>query len=146
MQSKIILPLLVGSSVALSATEKPNIIIIYTDDMAYADVSSYGGDFVETKNIDQLAKEGIRFTQYYTVAPISSPSRVGLTTGMYPTRWGIRSFLQSKAGNKKNFQNDYLSDKAPSMARSLKQNGYVTAHFGNGTWVAVVMWTMSVYL
>ena len=130
MQSKIILPLLVGSSVALSATEKPNIIIIYTDDMAYADVSCYGGDFVETKNIDQLAKEGIRFTQYYTVAPISSPSRVGLTTGMYPTRWGIRSFLQSKAGNKKNFQNDYLSDKAPSMARSLKQNGYVTAHFG----------------
>jgi arylsulfatase A-like enzyme len=130
MKKLLTLPLLVGSSLSLVANEKPNIIIIYVDDMAYADVSCYGGKFVETKNIDKLAEEGIRFTQYYSSAPLSSPSRVGLTTGMYPTRWGIRTFLQSRKGNERNQQNDFLSDKAPSMARVLKQNGYATGHFG----------------
>lgn len=126
----ITMSLLLGGSFSLTAQENPNIIIIYVDDMGYSDLSCYGGDFVKTKNIDRIADEGIRFTQYYTAAPISSPSRVGLTTGMYPTRWGIRSFLQTRAGNRKNIQNDFLSDHAPSMARALKQNGYATAHFG----------------
>ncbi|WP_298653898.1 sulfatase-like hydrolase/transferase, partial [uncultured Proteiniphilum sp.] len=115
----ITMSLLLGGSFSLTAQENPNIIIIYVDDMGYSDLSCYGGDFVKTKNIDRIADEGIRFTQYYTAAPISSPSRVGLTTGMYPTRWGIRSFLQTRAGNRKNIQNDFLSDHAPSMARAL---------------------------
>lgn len=126
----ITMSLLLGGSFLLSAEEKPNIIIIYTDYMAYADLSCYGSNYVETENIDKLAEEGIRFTQYYTVAPISSPSRVGLITGMYPTRWGIRSFLQTREGNRKNIQNDFLSDMAPSLARTLRENGYTTAHFG----------------
>lgn len=126
----VTISLLLGGSFLLTAKEKPNIIIIYVDDMAYADLSCYGGNYVETKNIDRLAQEGIRFTQYYTVAPISSPSRVGLTTGMYPTRWGIRSFLQTREGNRKNIQNDFLSDRAPSLAKTLRENGYATAHFG----------------
>lgn len=130
MQKLLTLPLLMGSSLSLTANDKPNIIIIYVDDMAYADLSCYGGNYVETKNIDKLAKEGIRFTEYYTAAPISSPSRVGLTTGMYPTRWGIRTFLQTRKGNERNNQNDFLSDQAPSMARAFKQNGYATGHFG----------------
>lgn len=130
MQKLITLPIFLGTSLSLVANEKPNIIIVYVDDMAYADVSCYGGNFVETKNIDKLAKEGIRFTQYYTSAPISSPSRVALTTGMYPTRWGIRTFLHTKEHNKRNNQNDFLSDKAPSIATVLKQNGYATSHFG----------------
>jgi arylsulfatase A-like enzyme len=114
----------------LTANDKPNIIIIYVDDMAYADVSCYGGKYTQTNNIDRLAEEGVRFTQYYSAAPISSPSRVGLTTGMYPTRWGIRTFLQSRKGNAKANQNDFLSDEAPSMARILKDGGYATGHFG----------------
>lgn len=122
--------LFIGACFSLTARERPHIIIIYVDDMAYADLSCYGGEFVETSQIDKLAKEGIRFTQYYSMAPVSSPSRVSLMTGMYPTRWGIRTFLQSRDGNRKNLQNDYLSDKAPSLARALKQNGYATAHFG----------------
>ena len=126
----ITMSLLLGSSFSLPAAENPNIIIIYVDDMGYSDLSCYGGDFVDTRHIDKMADEGIRFTQYYTASPLSSPSRVGLTTGMYPTRWGIRSFLQTREGNRKNIQNDFLSDHAPSMARALKQNGYATAHFG----------------
>ena len=130
MNKPITLTFLLSGSLSLMANEKPNIIMIYIDDMAYADLSCYGGDLVETSNIDQLADQGIRFTQYYSVAPISSPSRVGLTTGMYPTRWGIRTYLQARAGNKKNQQNDFLENRAPSMARLLKGNGYSTAHFG----------------
>ncbi len=129
-QYPVALSFLMGGVAALSAQEKPNIIVVYVDDMAYADLSCYGGNYVKTKNIDKLAEEGIRFTQYYTAAPISSPSRVGLTTGMYPTRWGIRSFLQTREGNRRNIQNDFLSDQAPSMARALRDNGYATAHFG----------------
>jgi len=126
----VTMSLLLGGTFLSMAQEKPNIIIIYTDDMGYGDLSCYGGDFVKTENIDRLAQEGIRFTQYYTAAPISSPSRVGITTGMYPTRWGIRSFLQTREGNRKNIQNDFLSDRAPSLARTLRDNGYRTAHFG----------------
>ena len=102
MKKTISLSLLLGSSLTSFAAEKPNIIIIYVDDMGYADPSCFGGKFTQTTNIDQLAEEGIRFTQYYSAAPISSPSRVGLTTGMYPSRWGIRTYLQNKKGNKKN--------------------------------------------
>lgn len=113
-----------------SQSDRPNIIILNVDDMGYSDPSCYGGDYTPTPNIDRIAEEGIRFTQFYTSCPISSPSRVGLTTGMYPTRWGINTFLQERVNNAKNEQNDFLSDKAPSMARALKESGYTTGHFG----------------
>ena len=116
--------------IGLAQTERPNIIILNIDDMGYSDPSCFGGDYVNTTNIDQLANEGLSLTQFYTSCPISSPSRVGLTTGMYPTRWGINTFLQERVNNAKNEQNDFLSDKAPSMARALKNSGYATGHFG----------------
>ena len=58
---------------------RPNILFILTDDMGYGDVGCYGGKFAPTPNLDRLAREGIRFTQYYTSAPICSPARAGLT-------------------------------------------------------------------
>jgi arylsulfatase A-like enzyme len=111
-------------------TQRPNIIIMNIDDMGYSDPSCFGGDYVNTTNIDRLASEGLSLTQFYTACPISSPSRVGLTTGMYPTRWGINTFLQERVNNAKNEQNDFLTDRAPSMARALKNSGYATRHFG----------------
>jgi arylsulfatase A-like enzyme len=127
--TSIPLMLACGASV-FSANDKPNVILIYIDDMGYSDLSCYGGNYAPTPNIDKLAEEGIRFTQYYSASPISSPSRVGLTTGMFPTRWGINTFLQTRDGNAENEQNDFLNDKAPSMARMFKANGYATGHFG----------------
>ena len=112
LSSAALLPVL-----GTAQTERPNIIILNIDDMGYSDPSCFGGDYVNTTNIDQLANEGLTLTQFYTACPISSPSRVGLTTGMYPTRWGINTFLQERVNNAKNEQNDFLSDKAPSMAR-----------------------------
>ena len=112
------------------AADRPNIIFLLTDDMGYGDVGCYGGKFVPTPNIDRLATEGTKFTQYYAAAPVCSPSRVGLLTGMFPGRWRITSYLQTRAGNSKCEQADFLDPKAPSIARTLKAAGYATGHFG----------------
>jgi arylsulfatase A-like enzyme len=109
---------------------RPNIIFLLTDDMGYGDVGCYGGNFVPTPNIDRLAAEGTKFTQFYVASPVCSPSRTGFLTGMYPARWRITNFLQTRAGNRKSEQADFLDPKAPSIARTLKAAGYVTGHFG----------------
>lgn len=109
---------------------RPNIIFLLTDDMGYGDVGCYGGNFVPTPNIDRLATEGTKFTQFYVASPVCSPSRTGFLTGMYPARWRITNFLQTRAGNRKSEQADFLDPKAPSIARTLKAAGYVTGHFG----------------
>lgn len=112
-----------------TAKRPPNIIFILTDDMGYGDISCYNGVY-KTPNIDRLASEGRRFTQYYSPSPICSPSRVGFLTGMTPAKWNITSFLQLKKDNRLCEQADYLSTDAPSVARILKSNGYATGHFG----------------
>jgi len=109
---------------------RPNIIFIFVDDMGYADLSCYGNKDVQTANIDRLAEQGIRFKQFYVNSPICSPSRVAVTTGMYPARWGIYSYLSSRSANDKRGMADYLDPAAPSLARTLKQAGYATGHFG----------------
>ena len=112
------------------ADTRPNIIFILTDDMGYSDVGCYGGKFVPTPNIDRMAREGIRFTQFYVASPVCSPSRTACLTGMCPGRWRITNYLQSRAGNRASEQADFLDPKAPSIARTLKAAGYATAHFG----------------
>ena len=114
----------------LQAAQKPNVIIIYIDDMGIGDVGCFGGKFTPTPNIDRLAAEGIKFTQYYSAAPVSSPSRCGLTTGMYPIEHGFNTYLDSKAKNRNCEQVNYLDPSAPSMARAFQQAGYATAHIG----------------
>jgi arylsulfatase A-like enzyme len=117
-------------SIHMGQAKKPNIILILTDDMGYSDIGCYGGKFAPTPNIDRMAKEGLRFTQYYSSSPICSPSRTGLLTGMAPARWNITSYLHEKAENRKCEQADYLDASAPSIARILKTAGYATGHFG----------------
>jgi arylsulfatase A-like enzyme len=113
-----------------SGHSRPNIIFILADDLGPGDVGFSGGKITPTPNIDRLAKEGIVFTQYYSAAPICSPSRCGLITGQFPARWNLHSYLQTIAGNKACGQADYLDPAAPSLPELLKQNGYRTAHFG----------------
>jgi arylsulfatase A-like enzyme len=113
-----------------ASAAKPNIIFLLTDDMGYGDVGCYGGDFVPTPNIDRLATEGTKFTQFYVASPVCSASRTAFTTGMFPGRWRITSYLQTRAGNRNCEQADFLDPKAPSIARVLKAAGYATGHFG----------------
>lgn len=110
--------------------EKPNILFIFIDDMGYGDLGCYGNKRYETPAIDKLASEGIRFSQFYVNAPICSPSRVAVTTGQYPSRWGITSFLNDRKSNKERGMKDFLEPKAPSLARNIQESGYYTAHIG----------------
>jgi len=113
-----------------SRAAHPNILLVYVDDMGYGDLSVYGNDRLPTPNIDRLARQGTRFTQFYSNSPICSPSRVALTTGTYPSRWRIHSYLDARARNRARGMADYLDPEAPTLARTLERAGYATAHFG----------------
>ena len=76
--------LLYFSAAFAAGNTKPNIIFVMVDDQGYYDLGCYGANEVKTPRIDALAKEGVRFTDYYAAAPICSPSRAGLLTGCYP--------------------------------------------------------------
>lgn len=130
MKKMLLLQLLGGVSSTLCAASNPNVIIIYVDDMGIGDIGCYGGRFAPTPNIDRLAQDGLLFNQYYSAAPVSSPSRCGVTTGRFPLTLGINTFLSDKRMNRNCEQRDFLDDKNPSMARAFKNAGYATAHIG----------------
>ncbi len=111
-------------------SKRPNVIVVLVDDLGYADFSSYGGTRVKTENIDRLAAEGIRFAQYYVNSPICSPSRTALTTGQYPARWRITSYIDNREMNNRRRMAQFLDPAAPTLARFLSRGGYRTGHFG----------------
>lgn len=119
-----------SSSNVVLADERPNIILVFIDDMGWADFSCFGNKSVETPNIDLLAKEGIRFEQFYVNSPICSPSRVAISTGQYPQRWKITSYLAHRRQNTARGMAQWLDPAAPVLARLLQQGGYATGHFG----------------
>jgi arylsulfatase A-like enzyme len=115
---------------AAMAPTRPNFIFVLIDDMGYGDLSCYGQADVKTPHLDRLAREGIRFSQFYVGAPICSPSRTAFTTGQYPARWRITSYLAARAENERRGMAQWLDPKAPTLARILQQAGYATGHFG----------------
>ncbi|HEX4412514.1 MAG TPA: sulfatase-like hydrolase/transferase [Lacipirellulaceae bacterium] len=108
----------------------PNIIFVLVDDMGWGDFSCFGDKDIETTNIDRIAAEGIRFEQFYVNSPICSPSRVALTTGQYPERWRITSYLDNRQQNERRGMAQWLDSAAPTLARTLHDAGYATGHFG----------------
>lgn len=98
--------------------------------MGWGDFSCFGNDSVKTQNIDRLASEGIRFEQFYVNSPICSPSRVAISTGQYPQRWRITSYLSNRKANDDRGIAQWLDPKAPMLARVLHKAGYATGHFG----------------
>ena len=109
---------------------KPNVVLVFIDDMGWGDFSCFGNQAAKTPHIDRLAKEGIRFEQFYVNSPICSPSRTAISTGQYPQRWRITSYLSNRKHNNQRGMAQWLDPKAPMLARSLQQNGYATGHFG----------------
>ncbi len=109
---------------------KPNVIFILTDDSGRGDWTSYGGNQGATPNIDRVANEGTKFTQFYVAGPICPASRAAFTTGMFPGRVCINSYLHQRAGNRECDQVNWLDPKWPTLARTLQSAGYATAHFG----------------
>ena len=109
---------------------RPNVVVVFIDDMGWGDFSCFGNELAKTPHIDKLAQEGVRFEQFYVNSPICSPSRVAISTGQYPQRWRITSYLAHRKQNQSRGMAQWLSPKAPMLARSLKKSGYVTGHFG----------------
>lgn len=113
-----------------AAESPPNIITVFIDDMGWSDLSCFNGNRTKTEHIDRLADEGIRFTQFYVNSPICSPSRVALSTGQYPHRHRISSYLARRDLNRSRGMEQWLDPSAPMLARQLKKVGYATGHFG----------------
>lgn len=117
---------------------KPNVIIIVADDLGYMDVQCYGADKVKTPNIDRLAKEGMKFNNFYSM-PSSSPSYAALYTGCFPKRVGITTDLGPKGPESmEKVYNLGLNPKEMTIARMVKQNNYATClvgkwHLGSDT-------------
>jgi arylsulfatase A-like enzyme len=118
-----------SASVLAAAPRRPNVILILADDLGYGDLGSYGCE-IPTPNMDRLAAQGVRFTQAYVASPVCSPSRVAITTGQYPSRHLINSYLDTRKRNREQGMRDWLDPKAPAIARAFHQAGYATAHIG----------------
>lgn len=111
--------------------QPPNVLIIFTDDLGYGDISSFSDALkVKTPNIDRLATEGTRFTQFYVAAPICSPSRASLLSGMFAPETGLTSFLHERVGNKESDQDDFMDSSLAHMPQAFKAAGYATGHIG----------------
>ncbi len=104
--------------------KKPNIVILFADDLGYGDLGVYGHPTIKTPYLDQMAVQGMKFTQFYVAAPVSTPSRGALLTGRLPVRTGVHSgvfFPDSKLG---------IPAQEITLAEALKEEGYATACFG----------------
>lgn len=104
--------------------EKPNVIVIMTDDQGYGDLSCMGSEDFVTPHLDALAEGGARFSCMYAASPVCSPSRASLLTGRYPGNAGVRSIL---AGHRRA---SGLMPDTPSLATALQKEGYHTALIG----------------
>jgi arylsulfatase A-like enzyme len=122
-------------AVSLSAAEpspqpsknisKPNIILIMSDDMGYSDIGCYGGE-IQTPNLNRLAKNGVRFTQFYNTARCC-PTRASLLTGLYPHQAGIGHMMEDRGHDGYRGQ---LNQNSMTIAEVLKLNGYHTSMCG----------------
>ncbi len=120
---------LMGPSLAarLSAAERPNIVVILSDDMGYSDIGCYGGE-IRTPNLDQLAAGGLRFTQFYNTARCC-PTRASLLSGLYPHQAGIGHMMEDRG--LPGYRGD-LSNRCMTIAEVLKTAGYGT--YAVGKW------------
>ena len=135
--ARVVLSLFVALAGPLMAAEaRPNILFVFVDDSGWGDYSCYGNPIKDaagkpiTPNIDRIAATGTRFTQGYVAAPICSSSRTGVLTGTEPGRFGIHSFLASKAENQKRNMKDWLRPDTVTTARLFRDAGYRTGQFG----------------
>ncbi len=112
------------AAAAAAETRPPNFIVIMLDDLGYGDLGSYGSTTLKSPNIDRLAAEGLRFTDFYANSCKCSPTRAALLTGRYPERSGVNTVFTGvthTAG---------MSPQAVTFAQPLKQAGYATAAYG----------------
>ncbi len=125
---KFLPPLIILCSLLLNTVfaDKPNILLIMSDDQGYYDVSYYGTDDLETPFTDSIAKEGMRFDNFYANSPVCSPTRASLVSGRYPEMVGVPGVIRTHANNSWG----YLKEDAIMLPEMLKKAGYHTALIG----------------
>jgi len=127
---------------AFSAERPPNVVFVFCDDLGWGDLPAYGHRNVKAHggwtvrgslkmpNLDRMAAEGIRFTQFYVASGVCSPSRAGVMTGRFPSELGVHDYLASAGLNRSRGCVQYLDPKIETLTRHLQDTGYATAHFG----------------
>lgn len=122
-QSCFTLCLCFGFPLVVFPQDQPNIILIFVDDMGYGDLGAYGAKDILTPNLDQMADNGVKFTNFYVSQAVCSASRASLLTGTYSNRLGIHGALDHTAKHG-------LSPEETTIPEMLKTKGYQTAMFG----------------
>ena len=111
-------------SISLSAEERmPNVVVIFIDDMGYHDIGPFGAEGIETPHLDQMARDGRRFTDFVVSSAVCSASRAALLTGCYHRRVGISGALGPGSKNG-------INENEMTLAELCKQKGYATAIYG----------------
>ncbi|MCK4991328.1 MAG: sulfatase-like hydrolase/transferase, partial [Bacteroidales bacterium] len=113
---------------------QPNIVFILVDDLGSHQLGSYGSTFYETPNIDELANEGIKFTNAYAASTVCSPTRASIMTGKYPARLHLTDYIPGNEPQNTlllvpNWTKQLLSEEI-TIPEVLKSAGYATGHFG----------------
>jgi arylsulfatase A len=125
--------LFLGLPVPLAAAP-PNVIVILVDDLGWTDLGCYGSRFHRTPHLDQLAREGVRFTDAYSACTVCSPTRAALLTGQHPARLHVTDWIPGDGRPKGKLRspewNRRLDPAQPTLARQLKTAGYATAVIG----------------
>src|SRR2546429_6422231 len=123
---RVIACIVMFASAIASAAPRPNIVVILADDMGYSDIGCYGSE-IETPNIDRLASNGVRFTQFYNTSRCC-PTRAALLTGLYPHQAGMGHMTNTNL-DLPGYRGD-LSHDAPTIAEVLRSAGYATYMLG----------------
>jgi arylsulfatase A-like enzyme len=116
--------LLINSFYHLWGTDKVNVVLIFADDQGYGDLGCFGSKKIKTPNIDQMAKEGRKFTNFMVASPVCTPSRAALLTGCYPKRVGLHQHVLFPSSTKGLHPDEY------TLADHFKSQGYATACYG----------------
>ena len=111
---------------------RPNFVVVLCDDLGYGDLACFGHPKIKTARLDRMAKEGVRFSNFYSSAPVCSPSRVGLMTGRSPNRAGVFDWIPPAGAGKRDDNRDlvHLRREEPTIASLLKKAGYATCMSG----------------
>ncbi len=121
--------ILFPATLQADGSDRPNVIYIMADDLGYAELGSYGQEKIKTPHLDQLAKEGMRFTQHYTSAPVCAPARCSLMTGLHGGHAYVRDNFEIGSWESHRGQKP-LKANAITIAEVLKKRGYKTGAFG----------------
>ncbi len=114
------------------ATDPVNVVVILIDDMGWVDTAVYGSSFYETPNIDRLAAEGARFTQFYTAGSVCSPTRASIMTGKHPARLDITNWIGGEQNGLLD-QAEYvrqLAEDEVTIGEAFQAAGYQTGYVG----------------